>query len=235
MTSSTDCSAISSRELRFGHDRDAVRVARPGDLGGERAVVDAGDLRRGERDDLTDRDRSRTRQEIVEVASRGSHDHHATGTCDVRTALLSTPLSARGTWSTSMHKIRPRLYIILSSRSGRFCAVWCYGCSTGPLASPKPRGAVMAPVRIVTDSTVVPSRTLSFANSTSASFSCSSTTGTRSVPESDVDLDAFYLRLSEMATIFPVRPKHPSTNWRRLFASGCSAAMTRSGCSSPKR
>ncbi len=67
-----------ARELVFLMDRDAVRIALPGEDRRIRAVVDVGDLRRGERDDLGLGIVSVDDVEVVEVAAGGSHDQDTT-------------------------------------------------------------------------------------------------------------------------------------------------------------
>ncbi len=67
-----------SRELVFFVDRDAVRVAAPGELGWIRSVVDVGDLCRGERDDFYSGIVAIHDVEVVEVAAGGPHDQDTT-------------------------------------------------------------------------------------------------------------------------------------------------------------
>ena len=57
-------------------DRDALRVPRPGERRRVDAVVDAGNLRGGERDDFDVGVAAENGVEVVEVASTGSHDDH---------------------------------------------------------------------------------------------------------------------------------------------------------------
>ena len=57
-------------------DRDAVGVARPGELGRIAAVGDVGDLGGGEADDLERRIVAEADVEIVEVAAGRTHDQH---------------------------------------------------------------------------------------------------------------------------------------------------------------
>ena len=72
-TSSTACARISSASRLLGDDRDAVRIERPGERGRVAAVVDARDLRGGERDDTRLRVLAEDDVEVVEVAAAGSH------------------------------------------------------------------------------------------------------------------------------------------------------------------
>jgi hypothetical protein len=62
-------------ELGLGADRDAARVARAGQRGREDAVVDAGDLRCGERHHAAGRIVPVDGREHVEVPTAGTHDH----------------------------------------------------------------------------------------------------------------------------------------------------------------
>ena len=62
------------RQLLLGPDRDPVRVQRAGERGRIDAVVDAGDLRRREGDDVGVRIVAEGDVEVVKVASAGSHD-----------------------------------------------------------------------------------------------------------------------------------------------------------------
>ena len=65
-------------EVRLGHDRDAVRVERSGQLGGIAAIGDAGDLGggSGEGHDFVARVRSIDDIEVMEVATCRPHDHN---------------------------------------------------------------------------------------------------------------------------------------------------------------
>jgi len=65
-------------EVRLGHDRDAVRVQRPGQFGGIAAIGDAGDLGSGggEGHDFVARVRSIDDIEVMEVATCRPHDHN---------------------------------------------------------------------------------------------------------------------------------------------------------------
>ena len=64
-------------QLGLGVDRDALRIARPGQLRGIATALDVRDLGGGEGHDLGLGVIAEDRVEIVEITSRGAHDYHA--------------------------------------------------------------------------------------------------------------------------------------------------------------
>ena len=82
------------RELVLGADLDAVGVQRAGEHGRIDAIVDPGDLGRGEGDDLGLRVVTERDVEVVEVASAGSHDDQLAH-CSLLSPALSRARSRR--------------------------------------------------------------------------------------------------------------------------------------------